>query len=103
MTGTELLYVAACLIVCGIVFLVGATLILQSKTPPLMKRCFYGLLSLPAILFGVWLGWGMLQQNGLNQFTLPLPIACAVIGIFWARLAILGELKQDETNLDLPA
>lgn len=87
MTGTELLYVAACFVVCGIIFLVGAVLILQSKTPPLMKRFFYGMLSLPTAMFGLWLGWLMILEFGFAQILLSLPSACIVLGIHWARLA----------------
>ena len=91
--GTELLYIVACLIACVIVFMVGATLILQSKTPRIMKRCFYGLLSFPVILFGVWMGMVMVSQFGFNIITLPLTVACTFIGINWARLAVRGEFK----------
>ena len=87
----ELLYVAACLTVCVIVFVVGATLILQSKTPRFIKRCFYGFLSLPAILFGIWIGWAMIAQNGFNSITLAVPVACTVVGVNWARLAVRGD------------
>ena len=89
----ELLYVAACLIVCVIVFVVGATLILQSKTPRFIKRCFYGFLSLPAILFGIWIGWAMIAQNGFNNITLAVPVACTVVGVNWARLAVRGGFR----------
>ena len=95
MRGTELLYVVATFVVCGIIFLTGAVLILQSKTPPLMKRCFYGMLSLPTALFGLWMGWGMIQQFGFVQIILAFPAALIVLAIHWARLAFRRTIIRD--------
>ena len=95
MKGTELLYVAATFVVCGIIFLTGAVLILQSKTPPLMKRFFYGLLSLPTALFGLAMGYSMIQNFGFAQLLLTVPAACIVLAVYWARLAFKRTTVKD--------
>ena len=95
MKGTELLYVVATFVVCSIIFLAGAVLILQSKTPPLMKRFFYGLLSLPTALFGLAMGYFIIQDFGFAQLLLAVPAACIVLGIYWARLAFSKTTVKD--------
>ena len=95
MKGTELLYIVATFVVCGIIFFAGAVLILQSKTPPLMKRFFYGMLSLPIILFGLGLGWLTIRDIGFAPLMLTTSAALVVLGIHWARLAFKQTTVKD--------